>query len=107
MSYVVIEEDSEMLQNTEKWDGSQRSGLKVIFSTGKLGEQQNVWNQLYSHFGREYCSCFPVYERREAEEMNKTKQSHDISQNMWIALGSLYFDICSWVHTLKKIVQVK
>ena len=42
MSYVVIEEDPEMSQNTEKRDGNQRSGLKVIFSTGKLGEQQNV-----------------------------------------------------------------
>ena len=84
MNYVVIEEDPEMWQNTEKQDGNQRSGLKVIFSTGKLGEQKNVWNQLYSHFGREYRSCFPAHERREAE-MNKTEQSHDILQNMWIA----------------------
>jgi hypothetical protein len=39
MSYVVIKEDLEMWQNTKKRDGSQRSGTKVIFSTGKLGEQ--------------------------------------------------------------------
>jgi hypothetical protein len=72
MVYVVIKKDPETWQNTEKQDGSQRSGLKVIPSTGKLGEQLNVWNQLYSHFGTEYHTYFPVYKRREAEEKNKT-----------------------------------
>ena len=73
VSYVVIKEDPEMWQNTDKQDGSQRSGLKDILSTRKLGEQQNVWNQLYSHFEMGYCTCYPVYERREPEKMNKTE----------------------------------
>ena len=59
MNYVVIEEDPEMWQNTEKRDGNQRSGLKIIFSTGKLGEQKNVWNQLYSHFWKRVSLLFP------------------------------------------------